>query len=172
MSIQDAVVRLKNVKDGHEFSSLLAGLRSFLKTLDPPPRCLMELAAASRKNSCQHWRSRTNMMSSICSMLSWQKKLNRIWCITVPCIFISLSMIRKRSLRIPSCSETLMKTKEKESRYISWAISLKCCKKQKAPKNQHFSWLSKRRRPDLNRWILVLQTIALPLGYCAVAILL
>ena len=25
-----------------------------------------------------------------------------------------------------------------------------------------------RRRPDLNRWILVLQTIALPLGYCAV----
>lgn len=24
-----------------------------------------------------------------------------------------------------------------------------------------------RRRPDLNRWILVLQTIALPLGYCA-----
>ena len=25
-----------------------------------------------------------------------------------------------------------------------------------------------RRRPDLNRWILVLQTIALPLGYVAV----
>ena len=25
-----------------------------------------------------------------------------------------------------------------------------------------------RRRPDLNRWILVLQTIALPLGYCAI----
>ncbi len=25
-----------------------------------------------------------------------------------------------------------------------------------------------RRRPDLNRWILVLQTIALPLGYYAI----
>lgn len=43
MSIQDAVVRLKNVKDGQEFSSLLAGLRSFLKTLDTTPQCLMEL---------------------------------------------------------------------------------------------------------------------------------
>ena len=30
----------------------------------------------------------------------------------------------------------------------------------------------KRRRPDLNRWILVLQTIALPLGYCAILYLL
>ena len=28
--------------------------------------------------------------------------------------------------------------------------------------------LFKRRRPDLNRWILVLQTIALPLGYDAI----
>ena len=27
---------------------------------------------------------------------------------------------------------------------------------------------SQRRRPDLNRWILVLQTIALPLGYDAI----
>ena len=43
MSIQDAVAQLKNVKDGQEFSSLLAGLRSFLKTLDTTPQCLMEL---------------------------------------------------------------------------------------------------------------------------------
>ncbi len=28
---------------------------------------------------------------------------------------------------------------------------------------------NERRRPDLNRWILVLQTIALPLGYCALS---
>ena len=42
-SIQDAVVRLKNVKDGQEFSVLLTGLRNFLKTLDTTPQCLMEL---------------------------------------------------------------------------------------------------------------------------------
>ncbi len=42
-SIQDAVTRLKNVKDGQEFSSLLTGLRNFLKTLDTTPQCLMEL---------------------------------------------------------------------------------------------------------------------------------
>ncbi len=28
--------------------------------------------------------------------------------------------------------------------------------------------VSERRRPDLNRCVLVLQTIALPLGYCAI----
>lgn len=42
-SIQDAVTRLKNVKDGQEFSYLLTGLRDFLKTLDTGPQCLMEL---------------------------------------------------------------------------------------------------------------------------------
>lgn len=38
--------------------------------------------------------------------------------------------------------------------------------KKKNPGNYLFPG-KKRRRPDLNRWILVLQTIALPLGYCA-----
>ena len=42
-SIQDAVTRLKNVKDGQEFSTLLSGIRNFLKTLDASPQCLMEL---------------------------------------------------------------------------------------------------------------------------------
>ena len=41
-SIQDAVMQLKNIKNGQEFSSLLAGLRDFLKTLDTSPQCLME----------------------------------------------------------------------------------------------------------------------------------
>ena len=35
-------------------------------------------------------------------------------------------------------------------------------------KSTVFTVLLERRRPDLNRWILVLQTIALPLGYCAI----
>ena len=39
--------------------------------------------------------------------------------------------------------------------------------KKKNPGNYLFPG-KKRRRPDLNRWILVLQTIALPLGYCAI----
>lgn len=43
MSIQDAVLRLENVKDGQEFSVLLSGLRNFLKTQDATPQCLMEL---------------------------------------------------------------------------------------------------------------------------------
>ena len=38
--------------------------------------------------------------------------------------------------------------------------------KKKNPGNYLFPG-KKRRRPDLNRWILVLQTIALPLGYYA-----
>lgn len=42
-SIQDAITRLKNVKDGQEFSFLLPGLRNFLKTLDIDSQCLMEL---------------------------------------------------------------------------------------------------------------------------------
>lgn len=42
-SIPNAVARLKNVKDGQEFSFLLAGLRTFLKTLDTSPQSLMEL---------------------------------------------------------------------------------------------------------------------------------
>ena len=42
-SIQDAVTRLKNVKDGQEFTTLLTGLRNFLKTLDTSSQCLMEL---------------------------------------------------------------------------------------------------------------------------------
>ncbi len=42
-SIQDAVTRLKNIKDGQEFSTLLSGTRNFLKTLDVTPQCLMEL---------------------------------------------------------------------------------------------------------------------------------
>ena len=42
-SIPNAVTRLKNVKDGQEFSTLLTGLRTFLKTLDSSPQCLMEL---------------------------------------------------------------------------------------------------------------------------------
>ena len=40
--------------------------------------------------------------------------------------------------------------------------------KGKTPKNKHFSRSPKRRRPDLNRCIRVLQTHALPLGYCAI----
>ena len=39
--------------------------------------------------------------------------------------------------------------------------------KKKNPGNYLFPG-KKRRRPDLNRWILVLQTIALPLGYDAI----
>lgn len=42
-SIPNAITRLKNVKNGQEFSILLAGLRTFLKTLDDSPQCLMEL---------------------------------------------------------------------------------------------------------------------------------
>ncbi len=42
-SVQDAITRLKNVKDGQEFSLLLSGLRNFLKTLDIDSQCLMEL---------------------------------------------------------------------------------------------------------------------------------
>ena len=41
--------------------------------------------------------------------------------------------------------------------------------KKRELKNYFLSSLSKRRRPDLNRWIRVLQTHALPLGYCAIA---
>ncbi len=41
--MQDAITRLKNVKDRQEFSLLLSGLRNFLKTLDASPQCLMEL---------------------------------------------------------------------------------------------------------------------------------
>lgn len=37
----------------------------------------------------------------------------------------------------------------------------------KNPEKSTFSRLFERRRPDLNRCVLVLQTIALPLGYCA-----
>ena len=36
-------------------------------------------------------------------------------------------------------------------------------------KKPRFFGAFERRRPDLNRWILVLQTIALPLGYCAMS---
>ena len=39
-------------------------------------------------------------------------------------------------------------------------------------KNLEISRFLERRRPDLNRWIEVLQTIALPLGYCALFIIL
>lgn len=42
-SIPNAVARLKAAKDGQEFSSLLSGLRAFLKTLDSSPQCLMVL---------------------------------------------------------------------------------------------------------------------------------
>lgn len=42
-SIQDAITRLKNVKDGQEFSLLLPDLRTFLKTLDIDSQSLMEL---------------------------------------------------------------------------------------------------------------------------------
>lgn len=42
-SIQDAVARLKNVKDSQEFSDLLTGVRNLLKTMDSNPQCLMEL---------------------------------------------------------------------------------------------------------------------------------
>ena len=35
-------------------------------------------------------------------------------------------------------------------------------------KNLEISRFLESRRPDLNRWIEVLQTYALPLGYCAV----
>lgn len=41
--MQDAITRLKNVKDSQEFSLLLPSLRTFLKTLDTTPQCLMEL---------------------------------------------------------------------------------------------------------------------------------
>lgn len=42
-SIQDAITRLKNVKDRQEFSLLLPDLRIFLKTLDIDSQSLMEL---------------------------------------------------------------------------------------------------------------------------------
>ena len=42
-SMQDAITRLKNVKDGQEFSALLPGLRNFLKTLDVGSQRLMDL---------------------------------------------------------------------------------------------------------------------------------
>lgn len=41
--MQDVITRLKNVKDGQEFSLLLSGLRNFLKTLGTDSQCLMEL---------------------------------------------------------------------------------------------------------------------------------
>lgn len=42
-SIQDAITRLRNIKDGQEFSLLLPGIRNFLKTLDIDSQSLMEL---------------------------------------------------------------------------------------------------------------------------------
>ncbi len=42
-SMQDAVAKLKNVKNSQEFSALLPGLRNFLKTLDVGQPCLREL---------------------------------------------------------------------------------------------------------------------------------
>ena len=48
---------------------------------------------------------------------------------------------------------------------IGFVFIMQCKKKSFSYKQLK---LFKRRRPDLNRWILVLQTIALPLGYCAI----
>ena len=42
-SIPNAVTRLKNIKDGQEFSAFLPDLRTFLKTLDIDSQSLMEL---------------------------------------------------------------------------------------------------------------------------------
>ena len=42
-SIPNAVMRLKNIKDGSEFSAFLTDLRIFLKTLDIDSQSLMEL---------------------------------------------------------------------------------------------------------------------------------
>ncbi len=42
-SIPNAVMRLKNIKGGPEFSAFLTDLRNFLKTLETAPQCLMEL---------------------------------------------------------------------------------------------------------------------------------
>ncbi len=42
-SIPNAVMRLKNIKDGPEFSAFLTDLRNFFKTLETAPQCLMEL---------------------------------------------------------------------------------------------------------------------------------
>ena len=36
-------MRLKNIKDGPEFSAFLTDLRNFFKTLETAPQCLMEL---------------------------------------------------------------------------------------------------------------------------------
>ena len=54
--------------------------------------------------------------------------------------------------------------------YVHISISFLLCVSffRKKPQKHYISEaLQERRRPDLNRWILVLQTIALPLGYCA-----
>jgi hypothetical protein len=47
-------------------------------------------------------------------------------------------------------------------------VTHKFSEQEKTPETRSFRGHPERRRPDLNRWILVLQTIALPLGYCAI----
>lgn len=42
-SIQDAVEKIKEVKDDRSFSFTLAVLRTFLRSLDIDPKCLLEL---------------------------------------------------------------------------------------------------------------------------------
>ncbi len=54
------------------------------------------------------------------------------------------------------------KLKKKQEIKETWAVRGK-----RAVKNPAYRGF-KRRRPDLNRCVLVLQTIALPLGYCAI----
>jgi hypothetical protein len=55
------------------------------------------------------------------------------------------------------------KFSERISGYASLCLRIH----EEKPRNLKFLGFYERRRPDLNRWILVLQTIALPLGYCA-----
>ena len=42
-SMRNAIIELKAVKNSNDFESILYSLRSFLKTLDTTPQCLMEL---------------------------------------------------------------------------------------------------------------------------------
>ncbi len=76
-SIQDAVTRLKNVKDGQEFSTLLSGIRNFLKTLDATPQCLMELEqrAYYLVNEYSEKETRNNLDAAVKRVIEYLERL-------------------------------------------------------------------------------------------------
>lgn len=159
-SIQDAITRLKNVKDGQEFSILLPGLRNFLKTLDIDSQRLMELEqrAYYLVNEYSDKKTKDNLDAAAKRVIEYLEEImtgspanDQLLTVLVNYYLFLESLLERPPHKRGGIQKEHLSGLKIQDEYDIQHLLYAYENKVKTSKNQHFSRFFKRRRPDLNR---------------------